>query len=100
MLAPRLKANGRAFAHIAQYLPDLTGKTTESGTVMVRLVIARDGRLLESGIATSSGIPALDNGMLVAIRAGAPYPPLPADFPGHQFVLTQPINATRNGGTR
>ncbi|MBE7942147.1 MULTISPECIES: M20 aminoacylase family protein [Ramlibacter] len=24
MLAPRLKANGRAFAHIAQYLPDLT----------------------------------------------------------------------------
>ena len=24
MLAPRLKANGRAFAHIAQYLPELT----------------------------------------------------------------------------
>ena len=24
MLAPRLKANGRAFAHIAQYIPDLT----------------------------------------------------------------------------
>src|SRR3954470_952508 len=24
MLAPRLKANGRAFAHIAQFLPDLT----------------------------------------------------------------------------
>ena len=24
MLAPRLKANGRAFAHIAQFIPDLT----------------------------------------------------------------------------
>ena len=62
---------------------------------MVRIVIARDGRLLESGIAKSSGILPLDKGMLEALRAAAPYPPLPAELPGDHFVFTQPITARR-----
>lgn len=75
-----------------QYLPDLRAKG-EGGTVVVRMVIARDGRLLEVGIARSSGIPALDKGMVEALRAAAPYPPLPAILPGDHIVFTQPIGA-------
>jgi protein TonB len=76
----------------SQYLPDLRAKN-EGGTVVVRMVISRDGRLLESSIAKSSGVPALDKGMLEALRAAAPYPPLPADLPGDRIVFTQPITS-------
>ena len=78
----------------SQYLPDLREKN-EGGTVVVRAVIARDGRLLESSIAKSSGVLALDKGMLEALRAAAPYPPLPAEIPGDHIVFTQPITAKR-----
>ena len=78
----------------SQYLPDLREKN-QGGTVVVRAVIARDGRLLEAGIARSSGVPALDKGMLEALRAAAPYPPLPAEIPGDRIVFTQPITAKR-----
>jgi hypothetical protein len=33
--------------------------------------------------------------MLEALRAAAPYPPLPADIPGDRIVFTQPITAKR-----
>jgi len=78
----------------AQYLPDLREKN-QGGTVVIRAIIARDGRLLESGIVHSSGVAALDKGMLEALRAAAPYPPLPPEIPGDRIVFTQPITAKR-----
>jgi protein TonB len=78
----------------SQYLPDLREKN-QGGTVVIRAIIARDGRLLEADIARSSGVPALDKGMLEALRAAAPYPPLPAEIPGDRIVFTQPITARR-----
>jgi protein TonB len=78
----------------SQYLPDLREKN-EGGTVVVRMVIARDGRLLESSVAKSSGVLALDKGMLDALRAAAPYPPLPAEIPGDHIVFTQPVTAAK-----
>lgn len=78
----------------SQYLPDLRGKN-EGGTVVLRFVIARDGRLVEAGIAKSSGVPALDRGLLESLRAAAPYPPLPPEIPGAQVVFVQPIGAAR-----
>jgi TonB family protein len=78
----------------SQYLPDLRDKN-DGGTVVVRMMIARDGRLLESGIVKPSGIAALDRGMLEALRAAAPYPPLPTELPGDHIVFTQPITAKR-----
>ena len=62
---------------------------------MVRAIIARDGRLTSSSIARSSGVLALDKGMLEALRAAAPYPPLPAEIPGDHIIFTQPITAKR-----
>jgi len=77
---------------LSQYLPDLRQKG-EGGTVVLRAVISRDGRLLESGIVKSSGVAALDKGLLEALRAAAPYPPLPAEIPGDRIVFTQPITS-------
>lgn len=69
---------------------------TGSSTVVVRIVIARDGRLVETSIVRSSGVAAFDEGMLEAVRAGAPYPPVPAEFPAGNVVIMQPITATRS----
>lgn len=78
----------------SQYLPDLRDKN-EGGTVVLRFVIARDGRLIEAGIAKSSGVAALDRGLLDSLRAASPYPPLPPEIPGAQVVFVQPIAAKR-----
>jgi protein TonB len=78
----------------SQYLPDLRDKN-EGGTVVLRFVIARDGRLVEASIAKSSGVVALDRGLLDSLRAASPYPPLPPEIPGSQVVFVQPIGAAR-----
>jgi protein TonB len=76
----------------SQYLPDLREKN-EGGALVVRLVIARDGRVLEAAIAKSSGVPALDKGMLDTIRAAAPYAPLPAELPGDSITFRVPFES-------
>jgi len=77
-----------------QYVSNLREKG-EGGTVVLRFVIARDGRLVEASIAKSSGVPALDKGMLDALRAAAPYLPLPPEISENQVVFVQPIQASR-----
>jgi len=63
-------------------------QTHPQGVVRVWLLIARDGRLLDSGIAQSSGSNLLDGEALRTLRA-ATYPPFPeASFAGeasHRF---------------
>jgi protein TonB len=78
----------------SQYLPNLRDKN-EGGTVVLKFTIARDGRLLDVVVTQSSGVIALDRGMLEAIKTAAPYPPLPAEFPGDRATFTQPITAKR-----
>jgi protein TonB len=78
----------------SQYLPDLRDKN-EGGTVVLRFSIARDGRLTEASIVKSSGVMALDKGLLESLRAASPYPPLPPEIPGDHVVFTQPIAARR-----
>jgi len=84
----------QAIRKFSQYLPDLREKN-EGGTVVLRFVIARDGRLVDASIVRSSGVIALDRGLLESVRAAAPYPPLPADIPGAQVEFVQPIQARR-----
>jgi len=50
---------------------------------------------VEASIARSSGVPALDRGLLESLRAASPYPPLPPEIPGNQVVFVQPIAARR-----
>ncbi|MBS0520107.1 MAG: energy transducer TonB [Proteobacteria bacterium] len=60
-------------------------------TTVVRIVIARDGRLLDARIAQSSGFPVLDNGVLAGVRAGSPYAPLPPEIKGESASFTLPL---------
>ena len=61
------------------------------GITVVRVVIARDGRLLDIGIARSSGYPAFDNGVVAGVRAGSPYAPLPPEIKGDRATFTLPL---------
>lgn len=61
------------------------------GTSVVRVVIARDGRLLAAEIVRSSGVPEFDRGVLAGVRAGAPYTPLPPDIKGDSASFDLPL---------
>jgi protein TonB len=61
------------------------------GVTVVRVVIARDGKLLNVSIAKSSGIPEFDRGVLAGVRAGAPYTPLPPDIRGESASFDLPL---------
>ena len=78
----------------SQHLPDLRQKN-EGGTLVLRFVIARDGRLIDARIVQSSGVSALDEGMLESIRAASPYAPFPPEMTGSEVVYTQPFVARR-----
>lgn len=64
----------------------------EQGALVVRLVIARDGRLIDAGISRSSGVPALDKGAVETMRAASPYAPLPAEIGGAAVEFILPLN--------
>lgn len=68
-----------------------SSQANEQGTVVLRLVIRRDGHLLDVSVARSSGIVNLDRGLVEAARAAAPYAALPASLPGPQITFTLPF---------
>jgi protein TonB len=76
----------------SQYLPKLF-QSNQGGTVVLSFSIGRDGRLIDASIIKSSGVIALDRGLLEALRAASPYPPLPSEIPGDRVSYTQPITA-------
>jgi protein TonB len=77
------------FRHLAPYrVRSRTARAgNQSGHVMSRVTVARDGSVLGVSIESSSGSPALDAAELEAIRSAAPFPPLPANMPGEPIVL-------------
>jgi protein TonB len=64
----------------------------QQGRVVTRVTIARDGKLIDVRIDTSSGWPAIDAAELETIRKSAPFPPVPVDMPGDPLILILPIN--------
>lgn len=65
------------------------------GITVVRVVIARDGRLLDIAVVQSSGFPVLDNGVVAGVRAGSPYAPLPPEIHGDRAAFTLPLVSMR-----
>jgi protein TonB len=61
------------------------------GITVVRIVIARDGRLLDVAVAQSSGYPEFDRGAVAGVRAGAPYSPLPPEIRGDSATFDLPL---------
>ncbi len=65
------------------------------GVTVVRIVIARDGRLLGATVISSSGEPEFDEGVLAGVRAGAPYSPLPDNIKGASAPFDLPLVSVR-----
>lgn len=65
------------------------------GVTVVRIVIARDGRLLSATVISSSGEPEFDAGVLAGVRAGAPYSPLPDNIKGASAPFDLPLVSIR-----
>jgi protein TonB len=65
--------------------------SARQGLTVVRVVIARDGRLLDVGVAQSSGVPEFDRGVIAGVRAGSPYAPLPPEIRGDRATFDLPL---------
>ena len=87
--------------YLAEVLRKIVGyryqSTTQKrqGVTVVRIVIARDGRLLAATVISSSGEPEFDNGVLAGVRAGAPYSPLPDNIKGTSAPFDLPLVSVR-----
>ncbi len=55
-------------------------KVSESKRVVVIFKVAKDGRLLSCSVYKSSGLPSADQAALDAIKATAPFKPLPVEY--------------------
>jgi TonB family protein len=64
-------------------------KAGETGVVIIRVEVARDGTFLNDTprLETTSRRDTLDNAAIAAIRASAPFPNLPDDFHGSEVEL-------------
>jgi TonB family protein len=76
-----------------RYVPPSTKGLSSQGVVVLSLVVARDGRLISSAIAKSSGNPPMDAAVLETAQKAAPYGPLPPEISGStvSFTLSVPF---------
>jgi protein TonB len=65
--------------------------SAREGRTVVRVVIARDGRLLSASVLQSSGVPEFDRGVLAGVHAGSPYAPLPDNIKGASASFDLPL---------
>ena len=78
----------RVFRHLEPYrISARASHGNQSGRVVTRVTIGRDGGLIDVRIDSSSGRPALDAAELEAIRKAAPFPPVPGGMPGDPIIL-------------
>lgn len=56
-------------------------------TIVVVFEIGRDGRLLDVSMKQSSGVSVADQAAIQAVRASAPFRPLPANFKGDRIPV-------------
>ena len=61
------------------------------GTVQLSFRLSRSGALLDSGIARSSGMAALDRAAMEALTDAAPFPPPPTELPDERLSFVIPI---------
>jgi hypothetical protein len=59
-----------------------------SGMTLIRIVVARDGRLRSLEVLETDGHPSLHDASEAALKAFAPYAPLPGQFPEENLVIT------------
>jgi protein TonB len=74
-----------------RFYPRVSRRLNEEGTVVVRFIIQRDGRLTDIAIDNSSGSRRLDEAALQTLGKTTPFEPMPAVLGREQLSLTVPI---------
>jgi periplasmic protein TonB len=89
----------RVARQVAQYrvYPASALANNQGGRVVMRVTVARNGQVLDVGVRTSSGWPAIDAAEVETIRKAAPFPPLPSEMPGDPVVLVLPVTYSPSG---
>jgi len=63
--------------------------------ITLRVVIARDGRVLTVDVAQSSGARSIDETILAGVRRNSPYLPLPPEIAGDRATFLVPLSTAR-----
>lgn len=70
-----------------QHYPGAARRDHLEGTVQVAFVMARDGKILDAWVRSSSGQTVLDKEAVEALRRAEPLPGIPGELPGQLSVL-------------
>ena len=74
--------------------PPAAQSRRQQGVAQVVFTLDRNGRVLDSRIAKSSGVPALDEEAAAVVRRAQPFPVMPRDLPGESVDLSLPLRFT------
>ncbi len=85
-IGPDWRAELTQWVNERKYYPEQALELGQQGSVMIRLVIARNGSVLSDTLVESSGSPFLDSAWL-GLFQGARLPPFPPGTPSHQITL-------------
>lgn len=72
--------------------PSNANEQRQRGTVAVAFAMDRDGRVLRSSIAKTSGFELLDQAALDMLARASPLPTPPVSVPGNEIELVVPVN--------
>lgn len=91
--AARMRYDGALSAHLQKYkhYPPASRSAGEEGVAMLSFTVGRDGQVLSSSIAKSSGSAALDAATLAMIRRAQPLPRFPPEMTQGSLTVTVPI---------
>ncbi|HWA81655.1 MAG TPA: TonB family protein [Acetobacteraceae bacterium] len=85
-IGPDWRAELTQWVNARKYYPEQALELGQQGSVMIRLVIARDGSVRDVQLLQSSGSPFLDSAWL-GLFEGARLPPFPPGTPSNQITL-------------
>lgn len=80
-------------ARVVRYRRYPSGTNT-NGRAVVRLTVGRDGKLIHSSLAQSSGDPVLDQAALSAVLRAKRFPKAPRKLPDQQIKVSIPMSFT------
>ncbi len=74
-----------------RYYPKSALDAQQEGRVVVRILIGRDGRLIDAQVEQSSGWPAIDAAEVDTVRRAAPFPPFPLGMAGETATFRSSV---------
>ncbi|HKZ17354.1 MAG TPA: TonB family protein, partial [Geobacteraceae bacterium] len=72
--------------------PIMARKGRREGTVLIHVVLKRDGSLDQSGVGKSSGYSILDNAALRSVKSVGSFPSLPPELQGNELTFDVQIS--------